>query len=183
VSEQLLALWIAKPGQRGLHTKTIKSYLRGQKSLHFDLGLSTEPVGNHRLQRIIRGINRFHAEPNKKKRYPITRGLLRRILSLLDANNLHDANLYGAFCIAHAGVLRAGEITWTANNQILGHTEFAQWNLTRSSIQFQEDRRLLTLPSLKTDPFRKGVMITLSASKDGACPVTAMRHLYELCPS
>jgi len=42
---------------------------------------------------------------------------------------------------------------------------------------------LLTLPSSKTDPFRKGVTITLSASNDSACPVTAVRHLYELCPS
>jgi len=141
------------------------------------------PFGNHRLQRIIRGINRFHGEPSRKERLPITRGLLIRILSLLDANDPRDANLYGTFCIAHVGFLRAGEVTWTANDLIHGHTEFAQWNLTRRSIQFEEDRLLLTLPSSKTDPFPKGVTITLSASSDAACPVTAMGHLYELCPS
>jgi len=67
--------------------KTIKSYLTGLKSLHIDLGLSTEPFGNHCLQGIIRGINRFHGEPNNKERLPTTRGLLIRILSLLDAND------------------------------------------------------------------------------------------------
>jgi hypothetical protein len=92
-------------------------------------------------------------------------------------------NLYGAFCIAHAGFPRAGEITWTANDPIHGQTELAQWHLTRRSIQYEEDRLLLTLPSSKTDPCRKGVTITLSASRDATCPVTAMRHLYELCPS
>jgi len=46
----------------------------------------------------------------------------------------------------------------------------------------EEDWPLLTLPSSKMDPFCKEVMITLSASKDAACPVTAMRHVYELCP-
>ena len=163
--------------------KTIKSYLTGLKSLHIDPRLSTKPFGNHRLQRVIRRINQFHAEPNKKGRLPITRGLLIRILSLLDANDPRDANLYGALYIAHTGFPRAGEITWTANDLIHGHTELAQWNLTRRYMQFEEDRLLLTLPSSKTDPFRKGVRITLSASNDAACPVTAMRHLYELCPS
>jgi len=50
-------------------------------------------------------------------------------------------------------------------------------------MQLEEDRLLLTLPSSKTDPFHKGVTITLSASRDAAWPVTAMRHHYELCPS
>jgi hypothetical protein len=170
------------PRTRSAH-KTIKSYLTGLKSLHIDLGLSTEPFGNHPLQRIIRGINRFHGKPNRMERLPITRGLLIRILSLLDANNPCDLNLYGAFRITHAGFLRGGEITCTGNDLIDGHTEFAQWNCTRRSIQFEEDRVLLTLPSSKTDPFRKGVTITLSASSDAACPVMAMRHLYEHCPS
>jgi hypothetical protein len=85
--------------------------------------------------------------------------------------------------MAHAGFLRAGEVTWTANDLIHAHTEFAQRNLTRRSIQFEENRLLLTLPSLKTDRFRKGVMITLSASNDAPCAVRAMRHLFELCPS
>jgi hypothetical protein len=182
-SEQLLALWTAKLGERGLRTKNIERYLTGLKSLHIDLGLSTEPFGNHRLQRIIRGINLFHGEPSRKECLPITRGLLICIRSLLDANDPRDANLYGDFCIAHAGFLRAGEITWTVNDLIHGNTEFAQWNLTRRSIQFEEDRLLLTLPSSETDPFRKGVTITLSALSYAACPVTAVRNLYELCPS
>ena len=74
--EQLLVLWTAKLGERCLRMKTINTDLTGVKSLHIDLGLSTEPFGNHRLQRIIRGINRFHGEQNKKERLPITCGLL-----------------------------------------------------------------------------------------------------------
>jgi hypothetical protein len=182
-SEQQLLVWVSKLGERGLRTKTIKSYLTGLKSLHVDLGLGTKPFGNPRLQRIIRGINRFQGEPNRKERLPITRNLLIRLLSLLDRNDPRDANLYGAFCLAHAGFLRAGEFTWSENNLVHGHTEFAPWNLTQRSIQFEEDRLFLTLPNSKTDPFRKGVTITLASSGDAACPVTAMRHLYDLCPS
>ena len=56
-SEQLLTLWTATLCERGLRTMTIKRYLTGPMSLHINLGLSTKPFGNHRLQRIIRGIN------------------------------------------------------------------------------------------------------------------------------
>jgi hypothetical protein len=83
------------------------------------------------------------------------RNLLICLLSLLNKNNPRDANLYGAFCLAHAGFLRAGEFTWSENDLVHGHTKFAQRNLTRSSIQFEEDHLLLTLPNSKTDPFRK----------------------------
>jgi len=110
---------------------TIISYVPGLKLLHIKLGLNTEPCGNHRLQRIFGGINRFNLEPKKLERLLFTRGLLIYILSLLDANDPHDANLYGPFCIAHAGFLCAGEIPWTVNDLFHGHTEFAQWNLTK----------------------------------------------------
>ena len=163
--------------------KTSNSYHTGVKSLLINLGLNTGPWGNHRQQRIIRAINRFHSDPNKKEHFPISRGLFIPILSLLDANDPRDKNLNGAFCIAVAGFLGAGEISWTANDLMHGHRDVAQWNHTRTSIQFEEDRLLLTIQSWKTDPCRKGVRITLSASNDTACPVTAMRHLYELCPS
>jgi hypothetical protein len=106
-----------------------------------------------------------------------------QLLSLLDANDPRIANLYGAFCIAHPGCLQTGEITLRANELIHGHTKFAQSNPTRRSIQFREDQLLLKLPSSNTDPFRKGVMIRLSASTHAACQVIARWHLYELCPS
>ena len=180
---QLGELWTGKIGECGLRTKTLKSYLTGLKSAHIDLGLSTEPVGNHYQQRIISGINRFHCKLNKKEHLPITRCLLICILSLLDENDPRFVIIYSAFCVAHARFLRSGKVNWAANDLIHAHTVFAQWNLTRRSIQFAEDRLLLTVPSLKTDPFRKGVTITVSALIDAAYSVTAMRHLYEICPS
>jgi hypothetical protein len=140
-------------------------------------------IGNHHLQWIIRGINRFHAKPNKKEQLPITRCLRIGILTLLDGNEPRDANIYSAFCIAHAGFLRVGEISLTGNDIIHGHMAFAQWNLTQRSIQFAEDRLLLTLPSSNTDPFHKEVTIRQLASNYATCPFTAVRHPNRLCPS
>jgi hypothetical protein len=103
--ELQLSLWTAKLGELILRMKTIKRYLTSLKSLHIDLELSTGPFGNHRLQRIIRGLNRLHGDQNKKERLPITRGLLIRILSLLEANDPHDSNLYEAFCMVNTRFL------------------------------------------------------------------------------
>jgi len=74
------------------------------------------------------------------------------------------------------GRIPVGEVTWTANDLIHGHTEFAQWNLTQRSIQFKEDQLLLPLPSSKTDPFRKGVTITLSAFNEARLRTLTKTH-------
>jgi hypothetical protein len=124
-------------------------------TVHIDLGLSTEPFGNRHLQHIIRGINRFHREPKKKKRLPMPHGVLIHIILLLDPNDPRDANLYCAFCIVQVRFRTAGQITWAANDLIHGHTQFTQWNLTQRGIRFEEERLLLTLASSKTDPFCK----------------------------
>jgi hypothetical protein len=62
-------------------------------------------------------------------------GLLIHILSLLDANDPRDANLYCAFCIAHAGFLWAGEITCTANDLAHGYMELAPVFATVPSVR------------------------------------------------
>ena len=62
---------------------------------------------------------------------------------------------HSAFCIARARFLRAGEITWTANDQIHGQTEFAQWNLTQRLIQFEEDRYYSHCQARKLTPSAK----------------------------
>ena len=85
--------------------------------------------------------------------------------------------MYVAFCIAFAGFLRMGEITWsTWNNQ-----SFLQL-LPRGSIQFVPDGVILQSLASKTDPFRRGVTIPLSTSGDIACPVSALCTLVERYP-
>ena len=38
----------------------------------------------------------------------------------------------------------------------------------------------LTLPASKTDPFRHGIHLTISATNDIGCPVSAMRKLIQI---
>jgi len=37
----------------------------------------------------------------------------------------------------------------------------------------------LALPALKTDPFRKGIKLTIAATQDEGCPVEAMKRFQE----
>ena len=60
--------------------------------------------------------------------------------------------------------------------------DFSSWNLTRGSVSLQEDRLLLVLPSSKTDPFRRGVTLTISAARDEAFAVKSLRNLLERFP-
>lgn len=41
--------------------------------------------------------------------------------------------------------------------------DFSSWNLARDSVFVSEDRLFLVLPSGETDPFRRGVTLTISA--------------------
>ena len=45
------------------------------------------------------------------------------------------------------------------------------------------ERLLLTLPTPKTDPFRKGITLTTAAAGDAACAVTALHHLMSSWPA
>ena len=38
----------------------------------------------------------------------------------------------------------------------------------------------LTIPSPKSDPFRKGIKLRIAASNDSACPVHAMQQFLDL---
>jgi len=70
-----------------------------------------------------------------------------------------------------------GEFTYTQADRDLGPA-FPNWFLTKSSIKTRESRGYMevTLPISKTDPFRKGIQLTIAASQDPACPVHAMKR-------
>ena len=70
-----------------------------------------------------------------------------------------------------------GEFTY--NNV---ESDFSSWNLTRGSVSLLEDRLFLVLPASKTDPFRRGVTLTIPAATDEACAVKSLRNLFERFP-
>ena len=147
-----------------------------------------------RLQRILRGIKIFHAarETEPRERLPITRDILLRLTTELDQNTHEGATFHAAFCLAFAAFLRIGEFTWS-NSEWLSDGDFKQWHITRNSIRFhppgqRPDRLYLTLPTSKTDPFRRGITLTIAAAAQepsddphsDTCKTCAVAALYRL---
>ncbi len=165
---------------RRLKAKTIKGYLAGLRSLRLEctLGEAQLKVYSHPiLQRIIKGFRRIYGEGDTRERQPITRDILLKLISRFDQTAFEGANLHAAFCLAFAGFLRMGEFTYDKVE-----SDFSSWNLTRGSVSFSEDRLFLVIPSCKTDPFRRGIILTISAANDDACAVASLNSLFTRFP-
>jgi len=158
--------------------KTIKLYLTGIKSYELDLGIDWTAFGDRRLERTIQGITRDHNEPERRLRSPLTHPYLLDILCHLRGSQYDHIVLRAAFTLAFAAFLRVGEFTYREIDKQLGRS-FSRWFLTKQSIIVSRDATYLelTIPASKTDPFRKGITLTIAATQDEGCPVRAMRQL------
>ena len=169
--------WIADLSTRRVKSKSMKAYLTGLRSAHVDMGFDDLSVFHHpQLQRIIAGSRRLRGEADTKERRPITKDLLLQILPHFDKSTHAGATLYASFCLAFAAFLRVGEFTYSKRD--LQQEDFGEWFLTRRSVRLFDDHLELTLPASKTDPFRRGITLTVAASGDDACAVKALRHLF-----
>lgn len=111
-----------------------------------------------------------------RERLPITRDLLLKLLASLDQENQAQDTLHAAYCLAFAAFLRAGEFTYTQTEA--QDPNFSDWHVTRRSVQLYPDKLYLSLPSSKTDPFRRGITLTIAATGDDACAVDSLRNLF-----
>jgi len=162
---------------RTVKVKTMKLYLAGIKSYQLDLGIECTAFADPRLERTIHGIKRDHQEPERRIRTPLTRPHLILILRHLSRSHYNDIATRAAFTLAFAAFLRVEEFTYKPTDLTLGDA-FPKWFLTKSSVRIRGRGAYieLTLPSSKTDPFRKGIKLTIAASLDNACPVRAMEE-------
>jgi len=157
----------------------MKLYLAGVRSYQLDLGIDCSAFSDLRLERTIQGIKRDHSEPERRTRSPLSRPCLLRILNCLRPANYDNIALKAAFSLAFAGFLRVGEFTYKQADRDLGPT-FSSWFLTKGSVTIRASERYMEviLPASKTDPFRKGITLTIAASYDNACPIHAMREFF-----
>jgi len=156
----------------------MKLYLAGVKSYQLDLGIDCKAFSDQRLKRTIQGIKRDHNEPERRTRTPLTRPYLLKVLSALTGNYYEDVVIYAAFTLAFAGFLIVGEFTYKESDRALAQG-FGKGFLTKSCIRISQEATYmeLNLPSSKTDPFRKGIKLTIAATYDKGCPVLAMQRL------
>ena len=148
-------------GYKHKSPKTIKGYVAGVSSSLVDLGLDDLDAFHHPLlEQTITGIKRFYGETEKRERLPITRDILIRLILRFDVDDQTDATLHAAYCLPSAAFLKSNEITYSLKD--LSDPAFASYHLTRRLIQLETDKLYISLPASKTDPFRKGITLTMS---------------------
>ncbi|TFY57507.1 hypothetical protein EVJ58_g6982 [Rhodofomes roseus] len=184
-SQRAVMEWVAYLGGRALQPKTIKSYVSALRSLHVDADMPFDVCESPVVQRLIRGIKRYHGERERNPKMPITLAVLQQMSAALPspAQSAGDASFAAAIKTAFAGFLRCGEFTVDRPASFTPAT-----SLTRGSVQFFPSLEapahvLLSLPSSKTDPFRRGVSVLIAAAPGtSTCAVAALQHLFTVDP-
>lgn len=162
---------------RTVKHSTIKNYLAGVKHLHLKYGVPLELEKCQQLQYILRGIKRSQGI-STKPRLPITiqhLNLFKEFLQPDTTINCDNKMIWSAICIAFFGFLRISEFTCD-NVQ-----RFHSGTLTRDDVQFYPNASDPTSVSLnikasKTDPFRKGINLTIGATGSEICPVRSLNN-------
>jgi hypothetical protein len=162
-------------------SKTIRSYLAAIRSTHIDRILPVAVFENPSLRRMLDGATSLN--PSLKEatqKLPISRSILTKIAT--GSSSIPGVNTDAAFCLAFAGCLRMGEITYTDKQR--SEPSFAATRATRSDIQFSPsgDHLTLRLKRSKTDKDKQGIQILVAATFDAVCPVAALQKLFLLDP-
>ena len=129
-----------------------------------------------RLEQVLRGIKREQScRLPKKIRLPITTQIMQQIKELL-LKSPHDYNsilMWAVCCTAFFGFLRCSEFTVPKEQDYDPNVHLSYADV---AIDCKEDPRILQIyiKQSKTDPFRKGVKLSLGRTDCAVCPVSAI---------
>ena len=177
-SEAVLCYYVACLGQEGLAAATIRTYLSGVRQVHVALGLADPRLSAMpRLQQILRcvRVEQGKAGRTPRPRLPITPGILRKLKKAweLEATSWDTTMLWAASSVAFFSFCRSGELTVPSEKSFDPSA-----HLTVDDISVDDRKKpsvlAIQLKKSKTDPFRKGVRITIGRTQDELCPVTAL---------
>ena len=160
---------------------TIKGYLSAIKHLHLKHGFDLKLHKFVRLQYILRGIKRYQGQ-EMRTRLPISLVHLELFYTLLHSQKFPDWNskmLWAAICLAFFGFLRISEFTTSqqfhpAYNLCSGDVTFVPSIISPTAVRIGPK-------CSKTDPFRKGVCLTLGQTGSHICAVKALHECIVSC--
>jgi len=157
---------------------TIKVYLSAISSLHTasvhhnDFNTQLTP----RLQQVLKVIQKEKAgNSTPRVHQPITAYIMRQVKAelLKDQHSYYNILMWAACSLAFFGFLRSIEFTVPCQDLF---NEEAYLSLGDLSVDSRAAPQLLrvTMKQSKTDPFRKGVTLTLGKTGNFLCPVEAI---------
>ncbi len=164
---------------------TIKAYLSAIKHFHLINNYDLDLDKCVRLQYILRGIKRSQSI-SPRTRLPISEDHLEKFYLLLQpttSQNRDSKMIWAAMCLAFFGFLRTSEFTQESALQGSEH-------LSPNDVKFLPSNSNAThmtvkIKGSKTDPFRKGVQLTIGATQSHICAVKALQDYMQyrgFCP-
>ena len=155
--------------------KSIKVYLAGIRLAHLERG-HLDPTVDESLRLVIRAIRRLQGE-SCHHRLPITINLLRTLKQQIRISNyslVEQRLLWAALTTAFYGFLRVSEFTSSCSDNAT-----LQW----SDIHLSSSTLTITLRQSKTDPFRRGHTLSISATNTSTCLVRALQQYSRMIPA
>ncbi|KAG6843471.1 hypothetical protein H0H87_004081, partial [Tephrocybe sp. NHM501043] len=179
---QVILAWMASLGGH-VQPSTIKAYLTSVYSLHTDANISSDAMDSPIMQHLIQEIKWYHGKCYCCPVQPITLSILLSIIEqLCPGITPGHTVLQAAFCLAYSRLLHSGEFT-------TGKGKYnPSLNLSHNNIEFVPNfnnitHAHLTLPASKTNPFHRGVTITIAAAPGWVtCPIAALKMMYIKLP-
>ena len=158
---------------RHLSPATVSVYLASVRSLHVDRGFPDPLNDTPRLHRVLRGIQRSSASP-RSSRLPVTQPILLAIQSAFSLAVFDHCMFWAACSLAFFGFLPVSEFTCFGPFDPRIH-------LSLSDVWFDPSGSIrLLIKSSKTDPFCRGVILSIGPSGHSLCLVSALRHYLQL---
>ena len=177
-NEAILCYYVACLGQEGLVHATIKTYLAGVRQLQLASGFPDPGLtGLPRLQQVLKGVR---VEQGKRggaprPRLPITPNILRRMRALwLEGTPSADSlMLWSVASLAFFSFCRSGELTVPEGVTFDPASHLCYGDL---SVNRKVDPSIVAiyLKHSKTDPYHRGVRITVGRTGTELCPVVAL---------
>ena len=157
---------------------TIKVYIFAIRNLHVASGQHLHFTNQltPRLEQVLRGIKREQScKLPTKLRLPITTQIMQQIKVFL-LKSPHDYNsilMWAVCCTAFFGFLRCSEFTVPKEQD---YNPTVHLSYADVAVDCKKDPQILQIhiKQSKTDPFRKGVKLSLGRTGGEVCPVSAI---------
>ena len=174
VTHNVLAKWIAFELESNKIT-TVKQYVSVLRSKHIDKGLPVTVFSELSIARIFTGARCLHGTPPIRERREITKDILLQMLTHIDSSSFNGLNIYTAFCVAFAGFLRPGKLTWDTWDHAKSHASHICRNQSTSqptaSSYTSRSPRVINLAKGQTSRYRSQ-MTLLAQSRPSAISLT-----------
>ena len=142
---------------------------------HLEFGYQ-DPTSSEPLRLVIRGIRRLQGDSTSHRILPFTINVPRTLKQQIRTSNFSPVEqrlLWAAFTTAFYGFLCLSKFTNSTSDSAT-----LQW----SDVPLSSSTLTIRLRQSKTDPFRKGHTLQISATNTSTCPIQALLRYREMIP-